>query len=670
MNPEDLSYQRICWVLGTTTFRTAKLNLTTEEQLVMLRNYRQEILSAGEPWKWKANNALQAQFYDYLTQHGSAQGTANNPAKDARQRTSPLIPLGLATDDRVITDAGHELVELAREGDFDSENIFSIAADSYVYLKQLLKTSLQLTSVTNQPVRPYYVLAHLLDTFGSLTYNEFRYLMPMITDQRSLAIIKEGIRALRSNEKTLEDIILARLKATDGIQDALAVLLEHDATRDIIMSVGLNRKSKQYDAAYYPLYQTLGKVFLNPNPTAADVEELYAATRKLSIGISWRKMLFDGAHPTAIQHEGVAVIPADCPFWQVKDVDSLKRMFFWHMHLYKTMATLEDYADLNRRYFKITDTVIFKDDTVTFDVLPRAFFRVVADTIARDMFTSSTVLQASVDIAQIAPEFDVPHEALLSVLSEEFGVELPTLEVAQQYVHNERYDRLHELLDTRFTHDTLVELLDCFEVRQDERIAELVTDVATPSTIFEYVLGLIWYELSGRSGNVLDYMKLQLEADLLPRTHAAGGRADIVYEYPATSDHPQHALLIEATLSDGTNKRQMEMEPVSRHLGNQIIASGRSEDYCVFVAPRLEMNLVNDFRGRKVSGYFNKQTEEIIPLKIITLTIGQIRTLLVTQRDYATLYPQFQQLYDSPQQVPTRWLDEIAQVIPSQPVAG
>ena len=55
-------------------------------------------------------------------------------------------------------------------------------------------------------------------------------------------------------------------------------------------------------------------------------------------------------------------------------------------------------------------------------------------------------------------------------------------------------------------------------------------------------------------------MKLSLEANLLPKTHAAGGYADIIYEYEACTSYPKHSLLLEATLADGNNQRRMEME--------------------------------------------------------------------------------------------------------------
>ena len=90
------------------------------------------------------------------------------------------------------------------------------------------------------------------------------------------------------------------------------------------------------------------------------------------------------------------------------------------------------------------------------------------------------------------------------------------------------YQRLQHLIDTEFIDDKLLSLLDCFETRNDDEIGSMVTDNADVPTIFEYVLGILWYKASERHGKILDYMKLSLDADLLPKTHAAGGEVDIV----------------------------------------------------------------------------------------------------------------------------------------------
>lgn len=116
---------------------------------------------------------------------------------------------------------------------------------------------------------------------------------------------------------------------------------------------------------------------------------------------------------------------------------------------------------------------------------------------------------------------------------------------------------------------------------------------------FEYIVGIVWYKVSNRKGRILDYFNLSLDADLLPKTHAAGGMEDITYRYNATPGYPEHTLLIEATLAEANAQRRMEMEPVSRHLGDFLLRDNRQEAYALFVTPFLHLNVISDFRGRK-----------------------------------------------------------------------
>ena len=49
------------------------------------------------------------------------------------------------------------------------------------------------------------------------------------------------------------------------------------------------------------------------------------------------------------------------------------------MYIFKAKAILSDYFDLNRRYFKITDIVLFEDDKVKLDVLPKCYVDMIFD---------------------------------------------------------------------------------------------------------------------------------------------------------------------------------------------------------------------------------------------------------------------------------------------------
>ncbi|OFQ94404.1 hypothetical protein HMPREF2912_09590 [Corynebacterium sp. HMSC056E09] len=636
------------------------MNLRIEEQLMHLRNFSRMLADNGEGWKWVGNSDLQRRFYYYLQEHDALVGEAPRPDKDARQKTSGLPTLGFTDDNRVLTPAGQELLSCVEEGSFGVDNYFMIPSDSFIYLKQLLKTSLCIRDGVH--VKPYLVLAHFLVEFGYLSFDEFTYLLPLVVDEESLRIVKSNLNDLRKGETTFDDIIVSTLMAKTNYQDAFTLWMGREVDEELIIAIGMNRKSRRYDSSYYPFYKSLKKVFVDRVQSLSSVLELYERMKKLKTAKYWKQLIFGNCHPLKIRKVGAAAFESTNPFTAIADEVQLKKLFFKYLHLHKAHATLSDYFDLNRRYFKLTDTILFREQTVTLDSIPAAFFSIVGDRILDIMFTPTEKLTSAVELADISSIFDISESSLLDALSSQFGTKLEALHEVKGIVQDERYDRLHDLLDNRFTRNVFIELLDCFIDRDDERIKELVTEDATPSTIFEYVLALIWYEFSGRQGDVLRFMKLSFEADLMPRTHAQGGGADIIFEFAKTYNYPKHDLLIEATLADGTNARRMEMEPVSRHLGNHVLETGNQSDYCVFVAPEIDVNVANDFRSRKQSGYWSKEGN-YAPLKIIPIDIEQVKHLVESESVYPDLYELFEKAHRSDENNPIKWCDELSELI-------
>jgi hypothetical protein len=329
--------------------------------------------------------------------------------------------------------------------------------------------------------------------------------------------------------------------------------------------------------------------------------------------------------------------------------------------LFKAKATLSDYADLNRRYFKTTDTVIFADEKVEFDVLPRCWLYGKEANLLSIAFADSDELADDIELSKTAPVLpldEITHNAKLQAL---YGSTVQTAADAQRAVHDERYRRFNALIDERFDRGTLIDLLSKFERREDNAIRQAVTNNADIPTIFEYVLGIAWYLISDRNGDVLNYMNLSLEADLLPRTHATGGNADIEYVYEQTAVYPAHTLLIEATLADNSNQRRMEMEPVSRHLGEYILSFGDRNAYCVFVSTFLHPSVVGDFRSWKSRAYYGRGYESTeVGLKILPLATAELQTILEKGVNYATLYPILEAAYQSDGPIPTWYMQKIS----------
>jgi len=632
----NIPYKSFCWSLGTTSFRTKNFNKTIEEQLSLLNDFW--ILRENQNINWSGNNELQARYYDFMKQKGFVEGNAKNKPKDAREKTSGLVDIGLIDENRKLSDAGKALLHISSENDFSSDNQFQIAKDSFIYLKQLLKTSY---TVEGQTIRPFLVLLYLLSKVDYLTLDEYTYLLPLCVGTDETNEIIEEIKKLRTNYTTIDNIIINRLMNMNNYNTALDYFIENDVTESIICEIGLNRKSRQYDKPYFKLYESLYRVFVEGDIN--NLPSVYSATKDIKIGKWWRNYLFDTTSETAI-----GKFPSDhlkvTLFNGITGEIEFKKAFFKTMHLFKAKATLSDYLDLNRRYIKTTDIVLFEDDTVKLDVVPQYFFKSVMDKLYSDIFVQSELLYENCSIESISDCLVVSDDTIIDGINEELGLSVTTIEAAREALEDNRYQRLQHLIDTKFTDENLLSLLDYFEDRNDTEIRNMITDNADVPTIFEYVLGILWYKASERQGKILDYMKLSLDADLLPKTHAAGGEADIVYEYCATEAYPEHTLLLEATLADSTNQRRMEMEPVSRHLGRHLIRTGNLNSYCVFATNYLDINVISDFRSRKTTPFYDPQdySKSVNGMKIIPLQTSELKKIVSNGRTYKELYPLFE----------------------------
>jgi hypothetical protein len=273
-------------------------------------------------------------------------------------------------------------------------------------------------------------------------------------------------------------------------------------------------------------------------------------------------------------------------------------------------------------------------------------------------FSRSNDLSKNIDMHEIAPFLAIDKQRLYANLEALYDITVATVADVNRAINDERYRRFNAMIDERFNREALIDLLRKFEVREDEAVRQAVTNNANIPTIFEYVLGIAWYIISDRRGDVLSYMNLSLEADLLPRSHATGGNADIEYAYEQTAAYPAHTLLIEATLADSTNQRRMEMEPVSRHLGEHILSKGDKKAYCVFISTFLHRNVISDFRHRKNMPYYGENYESVVEgMKILPLATEELQSILEHGINYEKLYGIFESAFHSDEPVPT-WYEK------------
>ena len=636
-----IPYKSFCWSFGTTSFRTKNFNRTIELQLSLLDEFWS--LKKNKNTNWSSNNTLQASYYDFLKSKNFVVGEALNKSKDAREKTSGLVDIGLIDSNRNLSDVGRTLLEISRKGDFSSDNFLKIPKDSFIYLKQFLKSY---NPVNGEIVKPFIVTLYVLSKLEYLSIEEYKYLLPLCTNFYYTEKIINDIKLFRKSIKSIDEIIVSRLMDMPNYIEALNKFLTNNIDEDLICEIGLNRKSRQYDKEYFLLYKYLYSFYLKN-----DVPYLYLVykiIKRLKIGKFWKNYIFKPYSEKKINSDILNSIKTT-EFSTVKTEQEFKKVFFKYLHLFKAKATLSDYFDLNRRYMRITDILLFEDNSVKLDIIPKYFFNSVIDKLYLNAYSASDKLFTNCDLDKIDDCLILNEQNIINGINKEFGVNIKSLVDANKVLEDDRYKRFLHLIETKFTDKNLLFLLDCFEERQDETIRNIVTDNADIPTIFEYVLAIIWYKLSEYEGNILDYMKLSLDADLLPKTHAIGGDADIIYEYAKSNFYPKHCLLIEATLSDGNNQRRMEMEPVSRHLGEHLLKTKNLFSYAIFITNDLNINVISDFRSRKDTIYYDRQNFEnfVNGMKIIPLQSSELKKIIKSNKKYKELYKIFDEAFIS-----------------------
>lgn len=649
--PEHFTYKSYSWSLGTTSFRMADFHRKVEEQLLLLNEFWG--VPENKTKTWRSNSETQSQYYDFLFKKGfitgEIQDEPDKKSKTARQKTSGLVDIGLLNDDRRMTAVGKNLLNMCLTGDFSCDNEFQIPRDSFLYLKQIMKT---MNETEDWQVRPFLVTGKVLMACdGYLSDDEFTYLLPLCVSEEITDVIIDDIIQHRKGKKTIDQIILETVLQRYNYPSALHYFINVDKTPENIMTIGMNRDGIRHDECYVGLYEQLKRVYLNKEKDSVPSLMRAAKQVKNKPGTLWRGLLFSNVRKydsfSDLEHNNFDNVYSD---------EQFDRCFFLYLHLIKIKATLSDYKDLNRRYLQITDAVVFHDGKVEFTPLFSNFFKTDAGKVFDDAFLSCHLLEEDCDIQKINKYLVFNDKKIVEVFNKENDLSVDSIKGVYDFIENDRYNRFKYLIDTKFPNNVIVSMLDKFETRkQDDDLIGIAGGEADVPTIFEYIVAIAWYRISGYSGKILDYMNLSLDMNLLPRTHAGGGESDIVYKYSETPYYPAHSLLIECTLMEGTTQRHGEMEPVSRHLANYMIDEDENA-YCTFVSNNLHASVVSDFRMRKANPYYRNDNEHVDGMKIIPLHTRELRTIIEKKISYDQLFKIFEKAYVSNDiQAPPEW---------------
>lgn len=440
----------------------------------------------------------------------------------------------------------------------------------------------------------------------------------------------------------------------DNYQEAYSLLMTSDVIDESIMEqIGMNKKSGTYDRPFAKVYNVLKTLVIDRDSLNDDekillLKQLKEAFAKINANQSsnWKSM-FKLYKNTKFNQEYLLYF-YELSICSCNTEEELKDCFFKTWHLMKWKSTLEDYYDLNKRYFNLTDIIKYENGRFRLVEIAEYYFNdIIEKMLFKQMVSKNDYEQYFtnyIEMENIYSECNKTETEITNTINSKYGRAIVPGKV-EEYLKDIKNNSFIKMIEEKFGGEVLLELLDCFKTRDDNRIKELVTDDATPSTIFEYILCIIWYQVGGRIGRLEEYMNLTLDANFMPKTHAPGGKADLVFNYPKSNSYPTHDMLLEATLSESTGQRQMEWEPVSRHLETHINKIHNKYDYVLFVASQLEERTLKTFRVMK--NYQIDVRGEDIGLKIIPIDVDLIKVIIEKKKNYDDLYKIFDESYNS-----------------------
>ncbi|OCL81608.1 AlwI restriction endonuclease [Arcobacter porcinus] len=629
---------------GNTTLRPKTLLYNIEAQLFLFEKLFRE---AREGEEWSGNKILQEKYYYLLIEKGllKTNTSLRLGTKDARAKSSPLEDMGLINrNNKIITSKGLQLLEMIRNKDFlRFNNFLQIDLVSLFFLKIFFEYSKKVN------IDSYNDFIFYLSFFkigkGTLSKEQF-LLLPLF---RNIKLFPFKIK-LFNEQLDYNKFIVDIIKNDEVIQINKREFISYYENSNLNELTRLLNSSNGGNSGKIALeLLIILKRLRNNSYTQNDIDKLFLNkinNKDNHIKILYIKYLL----PVNSRYKDeTSLLPILNYFNQTDELDFVSN-FYEFIEICRCKNNLKDYADLNKRYLSLTGIFEFSADSVSIIKTMEILLQDLSVLKLNKFFNEEVSIEENIF------DFLFTKEKIINLLSE-YGLRNTTEEL-KLYKYNQDKIKLERLIQEKFTKENLIEnILPLFNDRQDNRIKSLVTDSATVPTIYEYVIALSWYYIDNRNIDFILKAGLSLDNNMLPKSHAAGGSSDFEYDYN------DHKLMIEVTLTDGTNQRRAEMESVSRHLGQMLLKiddeNKRRNSFGIFIASYLDRNVLNDFRSRRNVPWENSRGDYVDGMNILPINTDDIIEILISNKTYNSLIDNFKVLINDTETRGSQWYNNI-----------
>lgn len=669
--------------LGDTSFRRKNL---LDDYKVMLQGITEQLE------EWDTKNSSQMAFYQYVAKSGLIDDTFygdyysfisdkfkesilvkykdkryenNKTVKDykslleyfiseqkkrGRTYTNALVKIGLVDEKRKITAVGEALLDGDTKQD-DIEKLLNLSADNIIFLRQLLKLRVYEFEGKNY-IYPFRMGIYLLSKFDDIPQKEFCTILSLIragkTDEEYRGTL-DKYKLVKSKNMSFGEYVSRYIQ-----EENLEIKFEekYRISKEKFEKYFLNRKSKDKIEDYFEFYEISLDFFENRNFETYKRLEKISKKGSIKKAFGYNKVPFKFCKTLKkFFEENKETI------FEAENTEEFNKLFYELFRDSKNYGLIFEYNDMTIRTFNLSGLISFENGLVnlSYKWLSKNIFseiigmKKLSNEVVKDNF------HKNVSFSEI---FDLSEERIESFIEKLRKENNIPKEISIFEHFSDKIDKdFEKKLEKRFSNDKVCSILNLFKNREnDEKISKEVTDNAKIPTIFEYILAIAWHRISNKEFNLKKSLKLSLDGDGFPLSHAPGGDGDIIAEY---SDFD---VMLEATLMDKNTQKRGELEPVIRHTTNLTIKNmeENKKTYTFFVANELDMNVINIFRATSQIRLQSTQDREKYTngIKIYSLTIDKIVYLLENNINYKYFLNRVFENYNKIEFIGNNWCED------------
>ena len=664
--------------LGDTSFRRKNL---LDDYKIMLQGITEQLE------EWSTKNSSQMTFYQYVAKSGLINDTFYGDyysfisdkfeesifekyknkkevtdykslvkyfileqKKRGRTYTNALVKIGLVDGKRKITAVGESLLDGDTKQD-DIEKLFNLSTDNIIFLRQLLKLRVYESEGENY-IYPFRMGIYLLSKFDDIPQKEFCTILSLTRAGKTDEEYRETLdkyKLVKSKNMSFGQYVSRYIQ-----EENLEIKFEekYRISKEKFEKYFLNRKSKDKIEDYFEFYEISLDFFENRNL------EIYKKLEKISKKDSIKKAFGYNKVPFKFCKTLKEFFEENKEtMFEAKNIEEFNKLFYELFRDSKNYDLIFEYNDMTIRTFNLSGLISFENGLVnlSYKWLSKNIFseiigmKKLSNEVVKDNF------HKNISFSEI---FDLSEERIESFIEKLRKENNIPKEISIFEHFSEKIDKdFEKKLEKRFSNDKVCSILNLFKNREnDEKISKEVTDNAKIPTIFEYILAIAWHRISNKEFNLKKSLKLSLDGDGFPLSHAPGGDGDIIAEY---SDFD---VMLEATLMDKNTQKRGELEPVIRHTANLTIKNmeENKKTYTFFVANELDINVINIFRATSQIQLQSTQNREKYTngIKIYSLTIDKIIYLLENNINYKYFLNRVFENYSKIEFIGNNWCED------------